>query len=154
MNKNHHWIPVSLPIRPFFGGSLGSIVSGSKQFRAVQSTRLLSFLFHYRATRCVRVNLENWDLTPSNAAPFEIRFLSLDELKAQAKQIGVDLEGIEHARTAEVAPFGAGKGASVVSCLRISPHPPGLRDDFAMEFDDRLFFSTNPSPYPNSERMA
>ena len=116
--------------------------------------RLLSLLFHYRATRCVRVNLENWHLTPFNAAPFEIRSLSPDELKAQAKQIGVDLEGIEHAQGAGVAPFGAVKGASIVSCLWISPHPPGLRDDFALEFEDRLFFSTNPSPYPNSEGMA
>jgi RimJ/RimL family protein N-acetyltransferase len=106
--------------------------------RAVCS--LLSRLFHYRATRCVWVDLDNWHQTPCKAAQFEIRFLNPEESNAQARQIGVDIEGIHQATAAGVEPFGAVKGASIASCLRISPHPPGLNDDFALEFEERLVF--------------
>jgi RimJ/RimL family protein N-acetyltransferase len=102
--------------------------------------RFLSQLFHYRATRCVWVDLENWRPISGKAVPFEVRPLSEEEITGQVERIGENPEGVDQALGAGAEFFGALKGASIVSSLWISPFPPALNDGYALEFDERLVF--------------
>jgi GNAT superfamily N-acetyltransferase len=102
--------------------------------------RLLSELFHYRATRCVWADLENWRPVSSNQVPFEIRPLSQEEIKSQAERMGEDPNDADQVIAAGGETLGALKGTSVASYVWISPYPPALNGAFALQFDERLAF--------------
>jgi ribosomal protein S18 acetylase RimI-like enzyme len=102
--------------------------------------RLLSQLFQYRAIRCVWVDLEHWRQVSGKTVTFEIRSLNAEEIKRQAKLIGKDPEGVDQTIGAGVEAIGALRGGSIASYLWISPHPPALKDHFALEFDERLAY--------------
>lgn len=102
--------------------------------------RLFSKLFHYRAIRCVWVDLEDWRQVSSKSNTFEIRSLSAEETKKYAKLIGEDPNGVDQAISAGVEAFGALKDGSIAARVLISPYPPGLNDDFGLEFDERMAY--------------
>jgi RimJ/RimL family protein N-acetyltransferase len=116
--------------------------------------RLLSLLFHYRATRCVWADLENWQPAPGRKIPFEIRALSAEETKSHAERISENPEDVEQVFGAGAEIFGAIKGASLVSSLWISPFPPVLNGGYALEFDERLAFIYRASTLPEFRGMG
>jgi GNAT superfamily N-acetyltransferase len=113
---------------------------GVRAIPGLVAYRLFSQLFHYRAIRCVWVDLETWRQVPGKTVTFEIRSLHAEEIKRQAKLIGEDPAGVDEALAAGIEAFGALRGESIASYLWISPHPPGLNDDFKLEFDERLAY--------------
>jgi GNAT superfamily N-acetyltransferase len=102
--------------------------------------RFLSQLFHYRAIRCVWVDLEYWRQVSDERVTVEVRSLNAEEIKSQAKQMGEDPEDVDRAFAAGVEAFGALNGESITSSLWISPHPPSLNDEFTLEFEERLAY--------------
>jgi GNAT superfamily N-acetyltransferase len=121
---------------------------GLRAIPGIAIYRLLSLLFHFRATRCVWVNLENWQPVPCKKIPFEIRVLSAEEIKGQAEQIGENPEGLKQAVGDGAEVVAALKGASIVSFLWISSSPPALNGDYALEFDERLAFCYRAFTFP------
>jgi RimJ/RimL family protein N-acetyltransferase len=113
---------------------------GVRAIPGLLAYRLLSQLFHYRAIRCVWVDLETWRKVTGKTVQFEIRSLGAEEIKSQAKMLGEDPEHVDEALAAGVEAFGALRGELIASCVWISPYPPGLNDDFTLEFDERLAF--------------
>jgi GNAT superfamily N-acetyltransferase len=102
--------------------------------------RLLSLIFHYRAIRCVWVDLEYWHQVSDETVAVKVRSLNAEEIKSQAKQIGEDPEDVNRAFAAGVEAFGALNSKSITSSLWISPHPPSLNDEFTLEFEGRLAY--------------
>jgi GNAT superfamily N-acetyltransferase len=102
--------------------------------------RLLSLIFHYRAIRCVWVDLDYWHQVSDETVAVKVRSLNAEEIKSQAKQIGEDPEDVNRAFAAGVEAFGALNGESITSSLWISPHPPSLSDEFTLEFEGRLAY--------------
>ena len=102
--------------------------------------RLLSLLFHYRATRCVWADLEQWRPVSGKRVSFEIRRLTAEELRSQMERMGEDQEGVEQALGDGAEAFGAFRSASIASSLWISTHPPALNGEFALEFDERMAY--------------
>ena len=102
--------------------------------------RLLSLLFDYRATRCVWADLEQWRPVSGKKVSFEIRRLTAEEIRSQMERTGEDLEGVEQALRDGAEAFGALKGPLIASSVWISPHPPALNGEFALEFDERLAY--------------
>jgi GNAT superfamily N-acetyltransferase len=113
---------------------------GVRAIPGIALYRLLSLLFHYRATRCVWVDLEKWRPTSGKKVSFEIRRLTADEIRSQTERMGEDAEGVDQALGDGAEAFGALRGSSIASSLWISPHPPALNGEFALEFDERLAY--------------
>jgi GNAT superfamily N-acetyltransferase len=102
--------------------------------------RLFSPLFHYRATRCVWVDLEHWRPMSGRTVPSEIRSLRAEEIKRQAELSREDPARVDQVLGAGAEVFGALRGQSIVAYVWISPHPPALNDGFTLEFDERLAY--------------
>jgi GNAT superfamily N-acetyltransferase len=110
--------------------------------------RLFSQLFHYRAIRCVWVDLRNWrqDSNPKNT--FEVRSLSAEEIRSQPKLMGEDRRDVDQYLGAGLQAFGAVKDSSIISFMWISPHPPSLDAQFTLEFDDEPAYFYNAFTLP------
>jgi hypothetical protein len=112
---------------------------------------LLSVLFHYRTIRCVWFDLERGPQISRKKSTYEIRPLSQEEIKREAKLTGENTLDVDQSIEAGLEAIGAVKGKSIVSCIWISPIPPALNEDFALEFDERLTFFTELLLFPNLE---
>ena len=102
--------------------------------------RLLSQLFHYRAIRCVWVDLQNWRQESNPNITFEVRSLKAEEIKSQPKLMGEDCQDVDQHLGAGLQAFGAVKDSSIISFVWISPHPPSLDVEFRLEFADELAY--------------
>ncbi len=132
---------MSVPSESFLSRAVSRIrYLGVRAIPGLIVYRLLSQLFHYRAIRCVWVDLEEWRHVSDETVAVEARPLDAEEIKAQAKEIGEDPEEVDRTFAAGVEAFGALKGGSIASCLWVSPHPPALDDEFALEFEGRLAY--------------
>ena len=132
---------ISVPSESFLERGVSRIrYLGVRAIPGLVVSRLFSQLFQYRAIRCVWVDLEHWRQVSEETVTFEVRSLNAEEIKSQAKPIGEDPEDADQAFGAGLEAFGALRGASIVSFLWISPHPPSLNDEFALEFEERLAY--------------
>jgi len=125
---------------PLLRGAFRVRYLGVRAIPGLALYRLLSLFFHYRATRCVWADLEQWRPVSGKKVSFEIRRLTAEEIRSQMERTGEDLEGVEQALRDGAEAFGALRGASIASSLWVSPHPPALNGEFALEFDDRLAY--------------
>ena|ERR1700676_688835 len=94
---------------------------GIRAIPGLVAYRLFSQLFHYRAIRCVWVDLETWRHVSGKAVPFEIRPLRAEEIKIQAEMLGEDREHVDEALAAGMEAFGALSGELIASYVWISP---------------------------------
>jgi GNAT superfamily N-acetyltransferase len=133
--------PINAPSESFLSRAVSRIrYLGVRAIPGLIVYGLLSKLFHYRAICCVWVDLEEWSHLSDETVTVEARSLNAEEIKTQAKQIEEDPEEVDRTLAAGVEAFGALKGGSIASCLWISPHPPSLNDEFALEFEGRLTY--------------
>ena len=131
----------SVPSESFFSRGAARIrYLGIRAIPGLVVYRLLSQVFHYRAIRCVWVDLEHWRQDSNAKGSFEVRCLNADEIKSQAKAIGEDPENVDRAFSSGGEAFGALIRASITSSVWIFPDPPPLNDEFALEFEERLAY--------------
>jgi GNAT superfamily N-acetyltransferase len=129
------------PSESFFSRGVSRIrYLGIRAIPGLVVYRLLSQIFHYRAIRCVWVDLEHWRQDSNEKGSFEVRCLNADEIKSQAKTIREDPENVGQAFASGGEAFGALIRASITSSVWISPDPPPLNDEFALEFEERLAY--------------
>jgi ribosomal protein S18 acetylase RimI-like enzyme len=131
----------SVPCESFLSRAVSRIrYLGVRAIPGLVVYRMLSLLFHYRAVRCVWVDLEYLHKVSDETFGVKVRSLNAGEIKSQAKQIGEDPDDVNRAFAAGVEAFGALNGESITSSLWISPHPPSLNDEFTLEFEGRLAY--------------
>ena len=132
---------ISVPCESFLSRAVSRIrYLGVRAIPGLVVYRMLSLLFHYRAIRCVWVDLEYLHKVSDETFGVKVRSLNAGEIKSLAKQIGEDPDDVNRAFAAGVEAFGALNGKSITSSLWISPHPPSLNDEFTLEFEGRLAY--------------
>jgi len=132
---------ISVPGESFLSRAVSRIrYLGIRAIPGLLVYRLLSELFHYRAIRCVWVDLENWRQVSGETVAVKVRSLNPEEIRRQEEQIGEDPEDVNRAFAAGVEAFGTLNGELITSSLWISPLPPSLSDEFTLEFEGRLAY--------------
>ena len=132
------------PSEPFLSRSISRIrYLGIRAIPRLVFYRLLPSFVYYRSIRCVWMDLDDWRRqNPVNTVPFEIRLLAAEDLKSQKmfSELDLDSHDVALAMASGADVIAALQGETIASYLFVSTVSPGLNDDLALEFDERLAY--------------